>query len=48
MDQRIGPKEIFVRTKTEIEAHGKSVQKERVWDELIKFYAGLKSAGVLE
>jgi hypothetical protein len=47
-DQRIGPKEIFVRTKTKIQSHGKSVQKDKVWDELIKFYADLKSAEVLE
>ena len=46
--QRITQEEIFVRTKVSIDRHGKTVQCEKAWNELVKFYNDLKSVGVVE
>jgi hypothetical protein len=45
--QKITPKEIFVRAHTLIEADGKTVGRDKAWDELITFYRSLISAGTL-
>ena len=45
--QKITPKEIFVKTSVLIEADGKTVGRDRAWDELIAFYRSLVAAGVL-
>jgi hypothetical protein len=46
--QRIGPNEIFMRSKVEIDAKGKSVDHEKAWAELIAFYNVLAASGALE
>jgi hypothetical protein len=46
--QRIGPKEIFMRSKVSIDAKGKSVDRDKAWKELQSFYDILDSAGALE
>ncbi len=46
--QRISPEEIFVRTKVSIDRDGKTVQRDKAWKELSKFFNDLKSIGVLE
>jgi hypothetical protein len=47
-DQRIGPKEIHMRSKVLIESNGKTVERDKAWDELIGFYNTLDKAGALE
>jgi hypothetical protein len=46
-NQKITPKEIFVKTKALIEADGKTVGRDKAWQELILFYHSLLNAGVL-
>ncbi|MCC7016608.1 MAG: hypothetical protein IT564_05340 [Rhodospirillales bacterium] len=46
--QRITPKEIFMKTKAEIESDGKTVNCEKAWRELVSFFAYLNSTGALE
>ena len=45
--QKITPNEIFVKTIALIEADGKTVGRDKAWNELSKFYANLKTTGVL-
>ncbi|MCI0430417.1 MAG: hypothetical protein L0210_07740 [Rhodospirillales bacterium] len=45
--QRITPDEIFMRTTVEIEADGKTVQREKAWKELVRFYDSLRESGAL-
>jgi hypothetical protein len=46
--QRISPKEIFVKTNVTIERDGKTVQRDKAWRELVKFFGDLKDLGILE
>ncbi len=46
--QRITLDEIFMKSTVEIEAHGKTVQCNKAWKELIKFFEGLEESGALE
>jgi hypothetical protein len=46
--QRIGPKEILMRSTVRIDSIGKSVQRDKAWKELQGFYEALESAGALE
>lgn len=46
--QRIGPKEIFIRSKVPIDAEGKTVNRDKAWVELEKFFKMLKSTGAVE
>ncbi|HEX4104778.1 MAG TPA: hypothetical protein VHX92_00975 [Rhizomicrobium sp.] len=46
--QRITLEEIFMKSTVEIEAHGKTVQCNKAWKELVKFYEGLEETGALE
>ena len=48
MGQKIRPHEILVRADALIEADGKTVSREKAWNELTIFFNGLKSSGVLE
>lgn len=47
-DQRIGPKEINMRSKALIDGDGKTVNRDKAWKELIEFYNTLEAAGALE
>jgi hypothetical protein len=46
--QRIGPKEILMRSTVLIDSIGKSVQRDKAWKELYAFYEVLESSGALE
>lgn len=46
--QRIGPKEILMRSTVMIDSIGKSVQRDKAWKELYAFYEVLDSSGALE
>jgi hypothetical protein len=46
--EKIGPKEIFLRSTVELDAQGKSVAKDKAWKELAKFYNTLAGTGALE
>ncbi|MEA2951169.1 MAG: hypothetical protein QOJ96_689 [Alphaproteobacteria bacterium] len=45
---RIGPKEILMRSKVQIDSIGKSVQRDKAWKELFTFYEALEADGALE
>jgi hypothetical protein len=47
-DQRIGPKEIFMKSTVAIDSKGKSVDRDKAWKELYGFYQSLDGAGALE
>ena len=47
-DQRIGPKEIYMRSTVAIDSKGKSVERDKAWKELYGFYQALDDAGALE
>jgi hypothetical protein len=47
-NQRISPREIFVKTTVQIDSQGKTVDRDKTWMELGRFYDSLKSSGVLE
>jgi hypothetical protein len=46
--QRIGPKEILMRSTVMIDSIGKSVQRDKAWKELQAFFEVLSSSGALE
>lgn len=46
--QRIGPKEIFVRTHVMIDGDGKTVNRDKAWLELRRFFKMLKDTGAVE
>lgn len=46
--QRIGPDELYMRTTVEMESLGKSVQRDKAWKEVVKFYESMEKAGALE
>ena len=48
MGQRITLEEIFMKSTVEIEAHGKTVQCNKAWKGLVKFFDGLEENGALE
>ncbi|MBB4304083.1 hypothetical protein GGD81_003138 [Rhodobium orientis] len=43
--QRIGPEEIYIRTKVGVKANGKSVDRDSAWKELSTFFNTLESIG---
>jgi len=45
---RIGPKEIFMKSTVKIDSIGKSVDRDKAWEELFRFYNVLKESGALE
>jgi hypothetical protein len=47
-DQKIGPKEIFMRTTVWIDGEGKTVDRDKAWRELSAFYKRLHESGLLE
>lgn len=47
-NQRIGPKEIFMKSTVAIDSKGKSVERDKAWRELSRFYQALDNAGALE
>lgn len=46
--QKISPDEIFMKSTASIEAAGKTVDRDKTWKELQRFYDQLKSSGVFE
>ncbi len=46
--QKITPEELFVKTAVSIDRDGKTVNRDNAWEELVKFFDGLKNDGVLE
>jgi hypothetical protein len=46
--QKIGANEIYVKEVRLIDSLGKSVKRQKAWDELIEFYGSLKKIGALE
>lgn len=46
--QKISPKEIFMRSKVAIDSDGKTVNRDKAWRELSRFYEQLLAAGALE
>jgi hypothetical protein len=46
--QKIGPKEIFLRSKVLIDGEGKTVDRDKAWRELSSFYKKLHDTGLLE
>ena len=47
-DQRISPKEIFVRSKVRIDSTGKTVDRDKAWRECVQFFRMLKDTGVIQ
>ncbi|HWI27379.1 MAG TPA: hypothetical protein VN668_10455 [Stellaceae bacterium] len=47
-DQRIGPDEINMRTKVQIDSDGKTVNRDKAWEALFHFFNTLDEAGALE
>jgi len=46
--QKIGPNEIFLRSKVWIDGEGKTVDRDKAWRELSNFYRMLHDTGLLE
>lgn len=47
-DQRIAPDEVFMRSTVLIDKSGKTVDRDKAWNELARFYRKLESSGALE
>ena len=48
LGQRIGPKEIYMKSTVTVKAQGKSVEREAAWKELATFFAALQAIGATE
>jgi hypothetical protein len=46
--QRISQNEIFMRSKVQIDSEGKTVQRDKAWNELVAFFNVLTSSGAVE